>query len=141
MRALEAWLAGRVSARAVDLPGAGERLLGRGPGLTPEGDDLLGGAAVAVRALGPAAGLAPEAIERLVRALCPADARDRTGALSATLLALAARGAAPEPVHRLLGGGDPAAALADLRRLGASTGAAIAEGIRIAAGYLVQTAG
>ena len=76
-----------------------------------------------------------------MRALCPADARDRTGALSATLLALAARGAAPEPVHRLLGGGDPAAALADLRRLGASTGAAIAEGIRIAAGYLVQTAG
>ena len=62
------------------LAGAGERLLGRGPGLTPEGDDLLGGAAVAVRALGPAAGLAPEAIERLVRALCPADARDRTGA-------------------------------------------------------------
>ena len=141
VRALEAWLGQRVSARAIDLPGAGERLLGRGPGLTPEGDDLLGGAAVAVRALGPAAGLAPEAIERLVSALCPADAGSRTGALSATLLALAARGAAPEPVHRLLGGPDPEAALADLRRLGASTGAAIAEGIRLAAGYLVETTG
>jgi hypothetical protein len=141
VRALEAWLAERVRARTIDLSRAGERLLGRGPGLTPEGDDLLGGAAVAVRALGPAAGLAPDAVERLVRTLCPADARDRTGALSATLLALAARGAAPEPVHRLIGGRDPEAALADLRRLGASTGAAIAEGIRIAAGYLVQTTG
>jgi hypothetical protein len=141
VRALDAWLARRVRARAIDLPGAGRRLVGRGPGLTPEGDDLLGGAAVAVRALGPAAGLAPEAIERLVRVLCPEDAAVRTGALSATLLAMAARGEAPEPVHRLLGGGDPEAALADLRRLGASTGTAIAEGIRIAAGYLVQTAG
>ncbi len=141
VRALAAWLAVRVRAHAIDLPTAGERLVGRGPGLTPEGDDLLGGAAVAVRALGPAAGLAPEAIESLVRALCPADARERTGALSATLLAMAARGAGPEPVHRLLGGRDPEAALADLRRLGASTGPAIAEGIRLAAGYLVQTAG
>jgi hypothetical protein len=141
VRAVEAWLAERVTARAIDIPSAGERLLGRGPGLTPEGDDLLGGAAVAVRALGPAAGLAPEAIERLVRALCPADARTRTGSLSATLLGLAARGAAPEPVHRLLGGRDPETALADLRRLGASTGAAMAEGIRLAAGYLVETAG
>ena len=141
VRALEAWLAGRVRARAIDLPGAAERLLGRGPGLTPEGDDLLGGAAVAVRTLGPAAGLTADAVERLVRALCPADARTRTGALSATLLALAARGAAPEPVHRLLGGQDPEAALADLRRLGASTGAAIAEGIRLAVGYLVHTTG
>ena len=56
---------------------------------------------------GPRPGRRPRAggaSSALVRGLCPADARDRTGALSATLLALAARGAAPEPVHRLLGG-------------------------------------
>ena len=70
--------------------------------------------------------------------LHPADVRGRTGALSATLLELASGGAAPEPVHRLLGAGDRGAALADLRRLGASTGGAIAAGIARAAEYVVS---
>ncbi len=46
-------------------------------------------------------------------------------------------GAAPEPVRRLLApAGDREAALADLRRLGASTGSAIAAGIALAARHL-----
>lgn len=135
--ALAAWLCARVDAPDLHPRTAAARLLGRGPGLTPEGDDVLAGAAVGLRALGPAAGLAPQRIEDLVAALCPADAPARTGALSATLLGLAAAGAAPEPVHRLIGAGDRAAALADLARLGASTGRAIAAGIAFAARYLV----
>ena len=71
------------------------RLVGRGPGLTPEGDDILGGAAIGLRALGPAAGLAAGRVDALAAALCPPDVRARTGALSATLLELAvARGGA-----------------------------------------------
>lgn len=127
------WLAGRTSPPDLTLTDAPGRLLGRGPGLTPEGDDVLAGAAIGVRALGRAAGIEPAAIDALAASLCPADAAARTGALSATLLRLAARGAAPEPAHRLLGSSDREAALTDLRRLGASTGAAIASGIALAA--------
>ena len=100
---------------------------------------MLAGAALGVRALGPAAGLDAAAVDALAGALCPADVGARTTALSATLLRLAAAGAAPEPVHRLLAPGDRATALADLRRLGASTGAAIASGIALAARHLART--
>jgi Protein of unknown function (DUF2877) len=141
--ALGAWLADRLSVPGVPLSDAAGRLLGRGPGLTPEGDDVLAGAAAAVRALGPAAGVAPERRDALVAALVPGDVAARTGALSATLLGLAAAGAAPEPVHRLLAAHEPAgraAALADLARLGASTGRAIAAGIALAARALTTAA-
>jgi hypothetical protein len=136
---LAGWLSARVDVPDLPLAEAAARLLGRGPGLTPEGDDVLAGAAVGLRALGPAAGATAGEIDALVGALVPPDLRGRTAALSATLLRLAAEGAAPEPVHRLLGPGDRGAALADLRRLGASTGAAIAAGIALAARYLVLT--
>ncbi len=135
--AFAAWLLPRVAPPDVPLASAAGRLVGRGPGLTPEGDDVLAGAAAGLRALGPAAGLAAGRIDALARSLCPPDVRTRTGALSATLLLLAAsRGTAPEPVHRLIAAGDRDAALADLRRLGASTGGAVATGIALAARYL-----
>jgi len=104
---------------------AADRLLGLGGGLTPEGDDVLAAVAAVVATLRGAAD------DRLVAALIPADARDRTTALSATLLALAAQGRIAEPVHPLL---DPAekpwrGALARLRATGASTGRAYAIGV------------
>ena len=135
VRDLWAWLATRAAPPDLTLATAPERLVGRGRGLTPEGDDVLAGAAIGVRALGPAAGMDAAAVDALARGLCPADVGARTTALSATLLRLAAeRGAAPEPAHRLLGDpGDREGALADLRRLGSSTGAAIAAGIALAA--------
>lgn len=136
--ALSAWLSARAPGSAVGLEGAAERLLGRGPGLTPEGDDVLGGMAIGLRALGPAAGMPRDRVDALARGLCPPGAHRRTGALSATLLGLAVTGAAPEPVHRLLAAGGDEAALADLRRLGASTGGAVAAGIARAAEYLVS---
>lgn len=100
-------------------------LLGSGAGLTPEGDDLLAGACVTVAASGGALPLPP-------------DLRTRTTPLSATLLDLAAAGAAPRPVHALL---DLSAerwrgALRDLERLGASSGRAIALGVGAAAAVL-----
>lgn len=93
-----------------------ERLIGLGPGLTPEGDDLLAGAlAVSAVLHGPLAGVLPD------------DLRVRTTKLSATLLELAARGAVMEPVHGLL---SPQwrTALDRLARVGHSTGRAYAAG-------------
>jgi len=46
--ALRQWIAARATGRA---PRAVSGLIGRGPGLTPAGDDLVGGALVALRAL------------------------------------------------------------------------------------------
>jgi hypothetical protein len=118
----------RIALEDGDAGAAGEAaaaLIGRGPGLTPEGDDLLAGAAIGARALGRAG---------LAEALCPPDPEARTTAVSATLLRLAAAGAAPEPVLRLLGGADPAATVAELLGLGRSTGRAIAAGLGLALG-------
>jgi len=123
---------GLVRALATGEPPDAHALLGLGSGLTPEGDDLLAGAAAAVAALEPwdagtrAAWLA---------AASPPDAPTRTTKLSATLLALAARGQAIEPVHALL---DLAherwePALARLERLGHSTGRCYAAAIGAAA--------
>ena len=105
---------------------AARALIGRGPGLTPVGDDRLAATAAVV-----AAGRWPER-EAWLRAVVPADLRARTTALSATLLELAARGQAIEPVHGLFG---PhwRAALARLLRIGHSTGPAYATAAATAA--------
>ena len=130
LRALDAGLDELVAAVRTRDPAlaaeAGARLIGRGQGLTPEGDDLVAGVA-AVVAVGPWP--APER-DAWLRALLGEDLRARTTALSATLLELAARGQIVEPVHGLFA---PSwrDALARLRRLGHSTGPAYA---RAAAG-------
>ena len=105
---------------------AAAALAGRGPGLTPEGDDRLAATAAVV-----AAGAWPER-EAWLRAVVPADLRTRTTALSATLLELAARGQVAEPVHGLFG---PhwRAALERLLRIGHSTGPAYATAAATAA--------
>jgi len=114
-------LATRDPARAVEV---GARLIGRGGGLTPEGDDLLAGAAAVV-----AAGPWP-AKDEWLRALLGEDLRRRTTALSATLLELAAAGMGPEPLQAWLAG--DRAALARLTAIGHSTGRAIATGAALA---------
>ena len=119
---------------------AGAReLLGRGPGLTPEGDDLLAAVAGTLAVLGQATGLDGSARDALVGALAPRPGR--TTALSATLLELAARGMLAEPAGRLLDLGPGAeaawpAALARLERLGHGSGRAYAAGIAAAASLL-----
>jgi hypothetical protein len=104
---------------------AGARLIGRGPGLTPEGDDLVAGVASVV-----AAGSWPRASrEAWVAALIGGDLRRRTTSLSATLLELAALGQGPRPLQAWLAG--DASAGERLMRLGHSTGRAIARGAAV----------
>jgi hypothetical protein len=93
-----------------------ERLIGLGPGLTPEGDDLLAGA-LAVSAV----------LHGELPGVLPPDLRARTTTLSATRLELAARGAVMEPVHGLLAPGWQGA-LERLHGVGHSTGRAYAAG-------------
>ena len=102
---------------------AGARLIGRGGGLTPEGDDLVAGVA-AVVAASPWPGA-----DAWLEALVGHDLRKRTTSLSATLLELAVRGMGPEPLQALLAG--DAGALARLEALGHSTGRAIARGAAV----------
>jgi hypothetical protein len=80
-------------------------LIGRGPGLTPEGDDAVAATAAVLAAAGR-------------RLPLPGDLRARTTALSATLLELAAQGMIAEPFHAVLNG----APLDRLTRLGHTTG-------------------
>jgi Protein of unknown function (DUF2877) len=124
---------------------AARELLGRGPGLTPEGDDLLAAVAGTLAVLGPAAGWDQSVLAATVAALV-APARARTTALSATLLELAAGGRLAEPAGRLLDlgpGGEAAwpAALARLERLGHGSGRAYAAGIAAATSLLAAAPG
>jgi Protein of unknown function (DUF2877) len=111
---------------------ASRALAGRGPGLTPEGDDLLAAVAGAVAVLGPASGFDEPGRGRFLAALAPEPGQ--TTALSATLLALAAEGRLAEPAGRLLDlspAGETAwpGALSRLERLGHGSGRAYAAGI------------
>jgi hypothetical protein len=99
---------------------AGARWIGRGGGLTPEGDDLVCGVAAVVASSGWASR------EEWLGALVGGDLRRRTTALSATLLELAVAGMGPEPLQAWLAG--DASALARLEAIGHSTGRAIARG-------------
>jgi hypothetical protein len=136
--------------RDLELAGeAAQRLLGRGPGLTPEGDDLLAAVVATLRTLGPAAGVADASLAGLLAALVPdraAGMAGRTTALAATLLELAARGQVAEPAGRLLDlgpGGELAwpGALRRLERLGHGSGRAYALGIGAAAWLLAAGGG
>jgi hypothetical protein len=100
------------------------RLGGRGPGLTPEGDDVLAGVLLATRAAwGPA-------VEDALRSVA---ASVRTTEVAAAFLAWAARGQCIEPAHDWLAAPDGATrrrAERRLRAVGASSGAALLDGLR-----------
>jgi hypothetical protein len=106
-----------------DLPEVAARLGGAGPGLTPAGDDALGGILFALAALACDADLV--AVARQVR----------TTAISGAFLLWAARGQALGPVHDLLAAavsGDVPAARSAARALGNvghSSGADFAQGL------------
>jgi hypothetical protein len=96
---LSEWLAGRLADpnACPPVPGSAlDVLLGLGPGLTPSGDDFLGGLLVALRYLGAhevARSLASEVLHR---------ARQRTNEISRAHLAAAAEGEGLAPLHDLL---------------------------------------
>jgi hypothetical protein len=89
---------------AGDAPGAAvlaERLLGVGPGLTPAGDDLVGGAFFARRVLADV-GAVDGAPWRAAAALVHDRAPQRTHRISATLLGDLLEGDAYAPLHDLV---------------------------------------
>jgi len=90
LEALDRWLAGNA------LGHEAQELIGLGPGLTPSGDDYLGGMLVALRWVGRGA-----QADSLWRWLEPRLA-ERTGAISAAHLAAAAAGQMHETLHALL---------------------------------------
>jgi hypothetical protein len=103
-----------------------EMLAGRGPGLTPLGDDVL---------VGYLAGAALAGVDPAITFALAERAARRTTALSATLLRLAARGQLPEAAHRFLEHGD----LGPLLGFGTTSGTGIAVGLTLAvnvAGYV-----
>jgi uncharacterized protein DUF2877 len=105
------------------------QLLGRGPGLTPQGDDVLAGYLAGAAAYGIPADD--------VRALVDGEAASRTTTLSAALLRHAAVGEAIPQVSGLLdalAGSRPLdPALAELFAVGHTSGAALASGVVAAA--------
>ena len=113
---------------------AAARLLGRGPGLTPSGDDVLAGFLTGAAAFG----LDAAALREATAALAPA----RTTALSAALLWHAARGecidelaavAAAMTSQRRRGQQPAGGAVRRLLSVGHTSGAALALGLVIAA--------
>jgi Protein of unknown function (DUF2877) len=105
------------------------RLLGRGPGLTPAGDDVLAGFLAGANAFGIDVTVLRHAVARLAPAA--------TTALSAGLLWHAARGECiDEAAHlagALTGRGAPVAALSRLLAVGHTSGPALAWGLVLAA--------
>jgi hypothetical protein len=90
LEAIDWWLAGNA------LGNDAAQLIGLGPGLTPSGDDYLGGVLVALRWLGRGA-----QADSLWRWLGPRLA-ERTSAISAAHLAAAASGQVHEALHEML---------------------------------------
>jgi len=108
------------------------RLVGRGDGLTPLGDDVICGWLAAHRA----AGVETPAVDDAVRRALP-----RTTTLSATLLECALAGECAEPVAaylRALGTRDEASARVALTELGHSSGTGLAHGVDLALAALAE---
>lgn len=123
---------------------AAESLIGRGPGLTPEGDDYLAGALAATRTLGDALGRA-DATAMLDAIADPLTERAhfRTTTFSAALIHHAIRGRVAAPAASMLraltGRGDIADSYEDLTHVGHTSGPALAAGMILGARSLLQS--
>lgn len=101
---------------------------GRGPGLTPAGDDVLAGVLLMAHAIYDGS---PDVLRRCAH-------RAATNDIARAFLVCAAQGRCIEPAHELLAGLARAdhmavcSAAADLRRFGGTSGAALTYGIRVA---------
>jgi hypothetical protein len=127
-----------------DLVDASVTLLGQGPGLTPEGDDVLAGALAAVRTLGTALGARPalDMLDEAEGTLVDA-ANSRTTTFSAALIRCALQGEVAAPAGGLLralaGRGDVDSNHRDLLRVGHTSGPALAVGIVLGAQSLIDS--
>ena len=118
-------------------------LLGSGPGLTPQGDDVLVGVLAGLRLLRPAVGSTWSA--SMLHTIAPfieAEAPRRTTSLSVSLLHHAVAGEVAAPVASLLqaltGRGELNAAVARLRGMGATSGVAMGCGGLVAVDALTR---
>jgi hypothetical protein len=149
LAALAAAVADAIGARDEDAAvAAARRLLGRGPGLTPAGDDVLAGLVATTVTLAPAvrggirAGLVAtaETVGDRIAGL----ARDATTAVSAALLHHAARGEVATPagevLHALTGRGDLGTAITALLAVGSTSGRDLAIGILAGADLVLRPA-
>lgn len=136
------------SGRDETLAAACRGLIGRGPGLTPAGDDVLAGLLSALRILGPCLGgrvqrHADACADRLAETVLPwADVN--TTALSATLLMCADAGGVTSAAARLFravaGSGQLDAAAAELARIGHTSGRDLLLGIALGIRHLTTVA-
>lgn len=127
---------------APDLIDASAEVLGLGPGLTPEGDDVLAGALAAVQTLGTALDC-----RSALDMLCGAEssvmdaACERTTTFSGALIRCALRGEVAAPagafLRALAGRGDKDSSHRDLQRVGHTSGPALAAGIVLGAHSLI----
>ena len=118
-------------------------LLGKGEGLTPEGDDVLVGVLAGLRLLGPALGiLGADGMQAAMAPIVLTEAPFRTTALSAALLRHAVAGEVADPVaaflQALTGRIDLAEAIDGLHTMGNTSGVATACGVLLAAEFLVR---
>ncbi len=124
--------------------GAAESLIGRGSGLTPEGDDYLAGALSATRSLGEALGR-PGTATMLASLAGPLKrlASTRTTTFSASLIRHAVGGRVAAPAGSLLralaGRGDVADSHRNLTYVGHTSGPALAAGMILGAHSLLQS--
>ena len=123
---------------------ASTSLIGRGPGLTPEGDDYLAGALSAIRVLGEA--LRDEDTAAMLDSLTDPLTRlasAQTTTFSAALIrhAIAGRVAAPAGslLRSLTGRGDIANSHRELTHVGHTSGPALAAGMILGARSLLQS--
>lgn len=123
---------------------AAESLIGRGPGLTPEGDDYLAGALAASRTLGEALGRTDTAamLDAIADPLTER-AHIRTTTFSAALIHHAIKGRVVAPAASMLraltGRGDIADSYEDLTHVGHTSGPALAAGMILGARSLLQS--
>ena len=101
-------------------------LIGLGPGLTPAGDDFVGGAMIALRAFGHA-----QLADRVAAWALPL-AKERTNRISRAHLECAAAGEGHEALHGLLTFKETEKHLARLARIGHTSGLDAAAGALLA---------
>ena len=133
----QAFLGWIVAGAQLPAPRSANALIGLGPGLTPAGDDFIGGALIALRAAGEAS------IADRVAAWALALAERGTSNISRAHLRCAALGEGHEVLHQFVGAlhaGQPAInrALAALSRIGHSSGRDAAAGALLALGVNIH---
>jgi hypothetical protein len=117
--------------RRGDLPTFAATVGGRGPGLTPAGDDALAGVLLVARAIGSVSPVWPGTLWHCAH-------RAQTNDIARAFLACAAAGRCIESAHALLAGlasadrGVVSSAAQELNRFGSSSGAALMYGVRTA---------